>query len=148
MIGIKKMYKLLFIFFMVISSPLYSNEFTFHCDRDDKLRSTVYRINTSNRSVVHTHSILHPISKEGKTDVFEGEGKLNVYRWNEHDMSIWIISLSGLMVFPETVTTVLLNFEVGSKISHNFKNITPRSEGITNTDTPFHSTKSDCYILE
>ena len=142
------MYKLLFIFFLFVSSPLYSNEFTFHCDRDDKLLSTVYKINTSNRSIVHTHTILHPISKEGKTNVYEGKGKLNVYRWNEYDKSIWIISLSGLMVTPETVTTVLFNFEVGSKISHSFKNITPGIEGITNTDTPFDSTKSECYILE
>ena len=142
------MFKFLFIFFMFVSSPLYSNEFIFHCDRDDKLLSTVYKINTSDYSVIHTHSIQHPISKEDETDVFEGEGKLNVYRWNVYDKSIWIISLSDFALHPESVTTVLLNFEVGSKISHNFKNITPRSEGITNTDTPFHSTKSDCYILK
>ncbi|MDB9852417.1 hypothetical protein OAC62_05715 [Amylibacter sp.] len=142
------MYKLLFVFLMFVSSPLYSDEFTFHCDSDDKLLSTVYKINTSNRSIVHTHTIIHPISKEDKSNVFEGKGKLNVYRWNEYDKSIWIVSLSEIFLHPESVTTVLLNFEVGSKISHNFKNITPRSEGITNTDTPFLSTKSDCYILE
>ena len=51
------MYKLLFVFFMFVSSPLYSNEFKYHCDGKDNNLTMVFDVNRSEKSIVHTHSI-------------------------------------------------------------------------------------------
>ena len=81
-----KMYKLLFIFFIFVSSPLYSNEFTYHCDRDDNNFSMVFDVNRTEKSVVHTHSIF-----KTKGEVRRGNVDLEIYRWDEENDSVWTL---------------------------------------------------------
>ena len=96
------MYKLIFVFFMVISSPLYSNEFTCHCDRDDNNFSMVFDVNRTEKSVVHTHSIF-----KTKGEVRRGNVDLEIYRWDEENDSVWTLIHS-----PQTpsLTIILFNF--------------------------------------
>ena len=126
---------------MFVSSPLYSNEFTFHCDNDELQFSIIYKVDPKEKTVVWTHTI-----DKRWNEVSHQNIDLEVYHWDDENDSVWFISYED-RITPPYVTIVLLNFEVGKRITQTFNNITPRSEGITNTDTLFDSTKSDCYIL-
>ena len=87
---------------MIISSPIYSNEFTYHCDRDDNNFSMVFDVNRTEKSVVHTHSIF-----KTKGEVRRGNVDLEIYRWDEENDSVWTLIHS-----PQTpsLTIILFNF--------------------------------------
>jgi hypothetical protein len=135
------MYKLLFLFFMVISSPLYSNEFTFHCDNDELQISIIYKVDRKEKTVVWTHSI-----DKQSNEVLHRNIGLEVYQWDEKNDSVWFIKYED-KIFPPFVTIVLLNFKVGTRITQTVSNLTPRSEERDIQRGPFYSSKSDCYIL-
>jgi hypothetical protein len=135
------MYKLLLVFFMVISSPLYSNEFTFHCDNDELQISIIYKVDRKEKTVVWTHSI-----DKQSNEVLHQNIDLKVYHWDEKNDSVWFIKYEDRMS-PSFVNIVLLNFEVGTRITQTVRNLTPRSEERSILKGPFYSSKSDCYIL-
>ena len=99
------MYKLLFVFFMFLSSPLYSDEFTYHCDSEDNVFSMVFDINTIEQTVVHTHSIY----KEMNT-VSNVNESYEIYKWDKEYDIVW---LTEYFVFDgsPTLTIFVLNFE-------------------------------------
>ena len=99
---VKLMYKLLFVFFMVISSPLYSNEFTYHCDRDDNNFSMVFDVNRIEQSIVHSHSI-----DKTKGEVRREDVDLEIYRWDEENDSVWTLIHSPQI---PSLTIILFNF--------------------------------------
>jgi len=104
------MYKLLFIFFMFVSSPLYSNEFKYHCDSDDKLTSFVFEINKSKKSIVFTHMIFPPIFEDGKNEVDEVYEKLYVQHWDIKNDSVWTITYNETNIRYKVMTMMLFNF--------------------------------------
>ena len=82
------MYKLLFVFFMFVSSPLYSDEFTYHCDRKDNF-SMIFKVETRDKTIVHSQSVFKTIGSVSVTDV---NRHLNIYHWDEDTLS-WISGL-------------------------------------------------------
>jgi len=99
---VKLMYKLLFVFFMVISSPLYSNEFTYHCEGKDNL-SMVFDVNRTKKSIIHTHSI-----DKTSNYVSEVNRPLEIYEWDERKDSVWTLLGDPISL---TLTTILFNFQ-------------------------------------
>ena len=87
---------------MFVSSPLFSNEFSFHCDNDDDNLSMIFDVNRTEKSVVHTHSIF-----KTKGEVRRGNVDLEIYRWDEENDSVWTLIHS-----PQTpsLTIMLFNF--------------------------------------
>ena len=132
------MYKLIFIFFLFVSSPLYSNEFTYHCDRTDNNLSMVFDVNRSEKSIVHTHSIdktTNSVSKNGFP--------MEVYNWNERKDSVWTISSDPQSL---TLTTLLFNFQYQKLIIQTTFNIFVSEE--SNIDEIVLSRLFDCYIIQ
>ena len=90
---------------MFLSSPLYSDEFTYHCDREDNVFSMVFDINTIEQTVVHTHSI----HKEMNT-VRNVNESYEIYKWDKEYDIVW---LTEYFVFDgsPSLTIFFLNFE-------------------------------------
>jgi len=95
------MYKLLFVFFMFVSSPLYSNEFTYHCDNDDDNLSMIFDVNRTEKSIIHTHTIDKTTNSVSPVIL-----NLEIYDWDESKDSVWTISHD-----PITLSTILFNFQ-------------------------------------
>ena len=111
-----KMYKLLFVFFMVISSPLYSdklnylyqkNEFTYQCDREGLTFSMIFKVETRDKTIVHSQSVFKTIGSVSVTDV---NRHLNIYHWDEDNDSVWITNYFNVKNYP-FLRTMLFNFK-------------------------------------
>ena len=139
------MYKLIFVFFMVISSPLYSNEFTFHCDRYDKnvlTMSQIYKVDRKEKTVVWTHSIN---KRYNRVDNYNKV--MDIYHWDEENDSVWLVSYKDDMTFSPNVTIKLLNFEIQKLHLQTLNNFTPRTDKFRRTKISQNHIW-DCYILE
>jgi len=147
------MYKLIFIFFLFVSSPLYSNEFTYHCDRDSDDFSMVFDVNRFEKTVVHTHSIF----KESN-NVIDVNKSREIYYWDEENNSVWFLNYTdGITKLiesidssdtPPSLSITLLNFERKKLFYQSLKNVTPKSWEFYKNYSPFSNSTYDCYILE
>ncbi|MDC1494989.1 hypothetical protein N8367_01000 [Amylibacter sp.] len=139
------MNKILFVFFMFISSPLYSNEFTFHCDSYDKnvlTMSQIYKVDRKEKTVVWAHSINKRYNRVDNYNKF-----MDIYHWDEENDSVWLVSYKDDMTFSPSVTIKLLNFEVQKMMLQKQNNFTPRTDKFRRTKIS-QSHIWDCYILE
>ena len=132
------MYKLIFVFFMVISSPLYSNEFTYHCDRDDNNLSMVFDVNRSEKSIVHTHSIDKTTNSVSKVSL-----PIEIYNWDERKDSVWTIYSD-----PQSLSfvTFLFNFQHQRLVLQSIFNIFVTEED--DLDDIVLSSLFKCYIVK
>ena len=132
------MYKLLFVFFMFVSSPLFSNEFTFHCDGKDNNLTMVFDVNRSEKSIVHTHSI-------NKTTNYTSEVNrtMKIYDWDETKDSVWTILDDPHKL---TLSLILFNFQhqrlVLQSTFNEFDDIKD-----DNIDEFIYSRLFKCYII-
>jgi len=136
------MYKLLFILFLFVSSPLYSNEFTFHCDSEGNLHSMVFDINPIEETVVHTN-IIHKQSKI----VYEKNENMEIYYWDKENNSVWFLNYNDYGSEPPSLHMTLLNFERQKMFKQRMFNETLRS-GEYKPHSPFSNTTYDCYTME
>ncbi|MDB9852416.1 hypothetical protein OAC62_05710 [Amylibacter sp.] len=132
------MYKLLFIFFMFVSSPLYSNEFKYHCDEKDNNLTIVFDVNRSEKSIVHTHSI----NKKTNT-VSEVNRTMKIYDWDETKDSVWTILDDPHKL---TLSLILFNFQHQKLVSHTILNTFDDSNDDT-IDDIVYSRLFKCYII-
>ena len=144
-----KMYKLLFVFFMVISSPLYSdklnylyqkNEFTYQCDREGLTFSMIFKVETRDKTIVHSQSVFKTIGSVSVTDV---NRHLNIYHWDEDNESVWITNYFNVKNYP-FLRTMLFNFKKQKLILQFLNN------NVT-TDGTFSINRGEifnCYTLE
>ena len=132
------MYKLLFIFFMFVSSPLYSNEFTYHCDRTDNNLSMVFDVNRSEKSIVHTHSIDKTTNSVSKNSL-----PIEIYNWDERKDSVWTIYSD-----PQSLSfvTFLFNFQHQKLVLQSIFNIFLTEED--DLDDIVISSLFKCYIIQ
>ena len=132
------MYKLLFIFFMFVSSPLYSNEFTYHCDRIDNNLSMVFDVNRSEKSIVHTHSIDKTTNSVSKVSL-----PIEIYNWDERKDSVWTIYSD-----PQSLSfvTFLFNFQHQKLVLQSIFNIFLTEED--DLDDIVISSLFKCYIIQ
>jgi len=137
------MYKLLFIFIIFISSPIYSNEFTYRCDNDDIKFSIIYKVDRKEKTVVHTHSI----NKNNFSMVYDINKVMDIYHWDEENDSVWFINYDDSMISSPSLTLVLLNFELQKLHNQSLLNVTPRS-GEYRKERIFQNNTFDCYTLE
>ena len=137
-----KMYKLLFLFFMFVSSPLYSNEFTFHCDSEDNLHTMVFDINPIEETVVHTNMI----QKQSKI-VYDINESMEIYYWDKENNSVWFLNYNDYFGSPPSLQMTLLNFERQKMFNQKMFNETLRS-GEYKPNSPFSNTTYDCYMME
>ena len=137
------MYKLIFVFFIVISSPLYSNEFTYRCDNDDIKFSIIYKVDPKEKTVVHTHSI----NRNNFSMVYDINKDMDIYYWDEENDSVWFINYDDSMISSPSLTLVLLNFELQKLHNQSLLNVTPRS-GEYRIERIFQNNTFDCYTLE
>ena len=133
------MYKLLFVFFMFISSPLYSNEFTYHCDREDNNFSMFYDVNRTEKSIVHTHSI-----DKTTNSVIEVNRPIEIYNWDERRDSVWTVSNDPILL---TLTTILFNFQNQKLLLQSTYNILMYEED-NNIDDIVVGHLFNCYIVK
>ena len=112
------MYKLLLVFFMVISSPLYSNEFTYRCDEGDNF-TMVYDVNLTERSIIHIASIYHSDKTIQKVDK-----NLEIFFWDEKYNSVWTVNYRDEEFTIPTITSKLFNFELQTLQSQSMRNDT------------------------
>ena len=136
---VKLMYKLLFVFFMFVSSPLYSNEFTFHCDNHDDNFSIIFDVNPIQKKVVFSHSI----NKE-KNIVHKINKVMEIYLWDEENDSVWFLIYENDRNLP-TLNVYLLNFKSQKLKVQSITNIIPADDDY-NED--FFNDSFHCYILE
>ena len=132
------MYKLLFVFFMFVSSPLYSNEFTYHCDRTDNNLSMVFDVNRSEKSIVHTHSIDKTTNSVSKNSL-----PIEIYNWDERKDSVWTIYSD-----PQSLSflTFLFNFQHQKLVLQSIFNIFLTEED--DLDDIVISSLFNCYIIQ
>ena len=132
------MYKLLFVFFMFVSSPLYSNEFTYHCDRTDNNLSMVFDVNRSEKSIVHTHSIDKTTNSVSKVSL-----PIEIYNWDERKDSVWTIYSD-----PQSLSflTFLFNFQHQRLVLQSIFNIFVTEED--DLDDIVLSSLFKCYMME
>ena len=142
------MYKLLFVFFMFVSSPLYSNEFKYHCDLDEKLLTTVYKINTTKQSVIHTHSIFSSPFKDVKSEVVKIDQNLYVHYWDEVNDSIWSLTHNKTSDGNQLMNLMLFNFKKQKLFVKTVTN--DLSENQNNNDYSESDGYDifDCYMME
>ena len=136
------MYKLLFIFFLFVSSPLYSNEFTFYCDSEGNLHTMVFDINPIEETVVHTIMI----QKQSKI-VYEINKNMEIYYWDKENNSVWFLNYNDYGSEPPSLQMTLLNFERQKMFNQRMYNETLRS-GEYKPHSPFINTTYDCYTME
>ena len=132
------MYKLIFIFFLFVSSPLYSNEFTYHCDRTDNNLSMVFDVNRSEKSIVHTHSIDKTTNSVSKNSL-----PIEIYNWDERKDSVWTIYSD-----PQSLSfvTFLFNFQHQRLVLTSIFNIFVTEED--DIDDIVLSSLFKCYIIQ
>lgn len=132
------MYKLIFIFFLFVSSPLYSNEFTYHCDRTDNNLSMVFDVNRSEKSIVHTHSIDKTTNSVSKNSL-----PIEIYNWDERKDSVWTIYSD-----PQSLSfvTFLFNFQHQKLVLQSIFNIFVTEED--DLDDIVISSLFKCYIIQ
>ena len=133
------MYKLIFIFFLFVSSPLYSNEFTYHCDREDNNFSMFYDVNRTEKSIVHTHSI-----DKTTNSVIEVNRPIEIYNWDERRDSVWTVSNDPILL---TLTTILFNFQNQKLLLQSTYNILMYEED-NNIDDIVVGHLFNCYIVK
>ena len=133
------MYKLIFIFFLFVSSPLYSNEFTYHCDREDNNFSMFYDVNRTEKSIVHTHSI-----DKTNNSVIEVNRPIEIYNWDERRDSVWTVSNDPILL---TLTTILFNFQNQKLLLQSTYNILMYEED-NNIDDIVVGHLFNCYIVK
>ena len=133
------MYKLIFIFFLFVSSPLYSNEFTYHCDRIDNNLSMVFDVNRSEKSIVHTHSIDKTTNSVSKNSL-----PIEIYNWDERRDSVWTVSNDPILL---TLTTILFNFQNQKLLLQSTYNILMYEED-NNIDDIVVGHLFNCYIVK
>ena len=135
------MYKLIFILFLFVSSPLYSNEFTYHCDSEDELTSMVFDINTIEQTVVHTHTIYKP-----SKNIYNINENREIYKWDQENDSVW---LTDYFVFhgSPSLTIILLNFERQKLFLQEMYNVPP-SRLDTFKNSIYNNETYDCYSME
>jgi len=123
---------------MVISSPLYSNEFTYHCDRDDNNLSMVFDVNRSEKSIVHTHSIDKTTNSVSKVSL-----PIEIYNWDERKDSVWTIYSD-----PQSLSfvTFLFNFQHQRLVLQSIFNIFVTEED--DLDDIVLSSLFKCYIVK
>jgi hypothetical protein len=140
-----------------LSSPLYSDEFTYHCDRDSDDFSMVFDVNRFEKTVVHTHSIF----KESN-NVIDVNKSREIYYWDEENNSVWFLNYrDGFSKFeekyfrefmkpfsPPQLSMTLLNFERKKLFHQSMYNVTPVSGEYFKDKSPFSNSTYDCYILE
>ena len=134
------MYKLLFVFFMFVSSPIYSNEFTFHCDRDDNKFSMVFDVNRTDQSVILSHSIDKENNAVHRLNKF-----MRIYRWTEENNSVWLLRFDNRFPSLHSVSVYLLNFELQTFKIQSLTNVLPPSEQFNEF---FHNSTFYCYKLD
>ena len=137
---VKLMYKLLFVFFMVISSPLYSNEFTYHCDRDDNNFSMVFDVNRTDQSVILSHSIDKKNNAVNRLNKF-----MQIYRWTEENNSVWLLEFHNRFPSLHSVSVYLLNFELQTFKIQSLTNVLPESQQFNEF---FYNRTFYCYTLD
>ncbi|MDC1494991.1 hypothetical protein N8367_01010 [Amylibacter sp.] len=128
---------------MFVSSPLYSNEFTYHCDSEDMLTSMVFDINTIEQTVIHTHSI----DKLGKS-IYNINKNREIYKWDKENDSVWLTDYFVFFGTPPSLTILLLNFERQKLFVQKMYNVLPSSLDFFKTDSPFRNETYDCYTME
>ena len=132
------MYKLIFIFFLFVSSPLYSNEFTYHCDRTDNNLSMVFDVNRSEKSIVHTHSIDKTTNSVSKKSL-----PIEIYNWDERKDSVWTILDDPHKL---TLSLILFNFQHQKLVVNSILNTFDDINDDTIEDTVY-SRLFKCYII-
>ena len=149
------MKKILIIFFMFISTPLYSDEFNYHCEDGDF--SIVYKVDPKQKTVVHLHSIF-----KTKGEVRDVNNDMEIYHWDEENNSVWFLNYrDGFSKFeekyfrefmkpfsPPQLSMTLLNFERKKLFHQSMYNVTPVSGEYFKDKSPFSNSTYDCYILE
>ena len=128
---------------MFVSSPLYSDEFTYHCDNEDESYSMVFNINTTEQTVVHTHSI----NKITKT-VYDINKYREVYKWDTDNDSVWLTNYFDLVLNPPSLTIILLNFKRQKMFLQEIHNVLPDSPDFFKSNSPFRNETYECYIME
>jgi hypothetical protein len=137
------------LFISLLSSPLYSDEFTFHCTSVGMMSSSdLYKINTSEKSVVHTHSIIPPLWKDGKTEVFKENDKLNVYHWDDKNDTVWTISYEIEETGHTFMKMMLFNFKHQKLFTQMLRNDTSEDQNLVESQTLVKGYPSECYVIE
>jgi len=144
-----KMYKLLFVFFMVISSPLYSdklnylyqkNEFTYQCDREGLTFSMIFKVETRDKTIVHSQSVFKTIGSVSVTDVNK---QLDIYYWDEDNDSVWTTNYFYEKENP-FLRTILFNFKKQKLVLQFLKNDVSKDGRLITEESEL----LNCYTLK
>ena len=130
------------IFLSLLSNPLYSEEFTYHCDVDDhKEFSLVFDVDLSERSIVHSHSIFKNTGKVRKVD-----HKLDIFLWDEENESVWSIHYKDPPLSYPSLTTILFNFKHQTLILQRIMNDTTK-DGSLSEDIIIQGGQFKCFSM-
>ncbi|MDC1494987.1 hypothetical protein N8367_00990 [Amylibacter sp.] len=135
------MKKILIIFFMFISTPLYSDEFNYHCEEGDF--SIVYKVDPKQKTVVHLYSIF-----KTKGEVRDVNKDMEIYHWDEENNSVWILQYKDLKFSSPAVTMILLNFEYQKMVLQFMVNNTTKSGTMDKWSDLQQYSLYHCYTLE
>jgi hypothetical protein len=136
------MYKLLFIFFMFVSSPLYSNEFTFHCEESDGF-TMVYDVNLTEKSIVHTFSIFKYNNTVTKVDKY-----LEVFFWDEKYNSVWTIDYSDEKNTIPSISSKLFNFRHQTLQLQSMRNDVTSNKSVPEISLFGRNRTFECYTMK
>ena len=137
---VKLMYKLLFVFFMFVSSPLYSDEFTYHCEESDGF-TMVYNVNPTEKSIIHTFSITKYNS------VTKVDKNLEVFLWDEEYISVWTIDHSdGVNTLPN-ISSKLFNFKNQTLQLQSMFNDVTSNKSVPKMNLFGRNRTFECYTL-
>ena len=120
---------------MFISTPLYSDEFNYHCEDGDF--SIVYKVDPKQKTVVHLYSIF-----KTSGEVRDVNNDMEIYHWDEENNSVWILQYKDLKFSSPSVTMILLNFEYQKMVLQFMVNNTTKSGTMDKDFVVFNINKS------
>ena len=126
---------------MFISTPLYSDEFNYHCEEGDF--SIVYKVDPKQKPVVHLYSIF-----KTSGEVRDVNNDMEIYHWDEENDSVWILEYRDPKISLPSVTMILLNFKYQKMVLQFMKNDTTKSGTMDKWSTLQQYSLYNCYTLE
>jgi hypothetical protein len=131
------------VFFLtLLSNPLYSEEFKYHCDVvNHKNFSLVFDVNLPKNTIIHRYTIFKDTNKIRKVDQ-----NLDIFLWDEENESVWTIQYKDPPLSVPSLTTVLFNFKHQTLIVQSIKNDTTIERSLSE-DTIIQGDLYKCFSL-
>ena len=132
------------VFFLtLLSNPLYSEEFQYHCDVvNHKNFSLVFDVNPPKSTIIHRYTIFKDTNKIRKVDQ-----NLDIFLWDKENESVWTIHYINPPLSVPSLTTILFNFKHQTLILQSILNDITKDKSLSE-NTIIQGDQFKCFSIE